>query len=37
MPTISPSCGEDRFERGLTRLLDGVELHIERRRAGSAS
>jgi hypothetical protein len=29
--------GEDRFERGLTRLLDGVELHIERSRAGSAS
>jgi hypothetical protein len=29
--------GEDRFERGLARLLDGIELDIERRRADSAS
>jgi AcrR family transcriptional regulator len=27
--------GEDRFERGLARLLDGIELDLERRRAGA--
>jgi hypothetical protein len=29
--------GEERFERGLARLLDGIELDIERRRGGGSS
>jgi hypothetical protein len=26
--------GEERFERGLATLLDGIELDVERRRGG---